>query len=443
MKIVRHIGKWLLAACTMAAAFSCRDPYADDSVETDRHVMIYYAAGYNDLTPYLKEDIADIAKGSYLPGNTRRGDDVVLVFSKLAVSDVDFSTPVIPVLTRLYRDRNGTTVTDTLRKWDTDLLAATPETFHNVLAYIHDAFPAKDYGLIFSSHSTGWVPIDYYTHPTTKASAARRAPGHPADGDGDGLFKNEDPSLPPVKSVGRDLNGRRGTYTMESEIDMEAFAAAIPFHLDYILFDACLMGGIEMAYALRDKCDRIGFSQTEVLADGFNYGHLAARLVGHGTPDPQAVCEDYFAQYENKSGVWQSATISLVRCDAIEGLTQVCARLFDRYRDAIAALDPAAVQRFGRKHNGYYHNWYFDLRDILVQAGISATETAELDAALDACISYKAHTPGFFIGDPQDSGFEITAFCGLSMYLPAAGNAFLDTYYRSTISWNKVTGLVE
>ena len=43
---------------------------------------------------------------------------------------------------------------------------------------------------------------------------------------------------------------------------------------DILGFDACLMGGIEVAYELAGKCDRLGFSQAEVLAEGFNYKTL-------------------------------------------------------------------------------------------------------------------------------------------------------------------------
>ena len=54
-------------------------------------------------------------------------------------------------------------------------------------------------------------------------------------------------------------------------MDVLEMVRAITIHLDYIIFDACLMGGIEVAYELRNVADKIGFSQAEILAHGFPY----------------------------------------------------------------------------------------------------------------------------------------------------------------------------
>ena len=68
------------------------------------------------------------------------------------------------------------------------------------------------------------------------------------------------------------------------EMNIEDFAAAIPMKMDYIIMDACLMGGIEVAYALKDKCDRIIFSQAEVIGDGLcEYDTMASRLLAGGS----------------------------------------------------------------------------------------------------------------------------------------------------------------
>ena len=85
--------------------------------------------------------------------------------------------------------------------------------------------------------------------------------------------------------------------------------------------------------------------------------------------------------------------------------------------------------RFGR-------HFFYDLKDVLVKAGISAEEEARLDAALDAFIVYKAATP-YFLSIP------ITHYSGLSMYLPSMGSDYLDNFYKSAVSWNDATLLVK
>ena len=213
---------------------------------------------------------------------------------------------------------------------------------------------------------------------------------------------------------------------------IEEFARALPMYLDYILFDACLMGGIEVAYELKRKCGLVGFSQTEVLAEGFDYRALPTHLLSGGTPDPESVCMDYFAQYDVQSGVYRSATISLVDCNRLEPVAEICAELFDKYALEIAALDPIKVQRYYR----YEYHWFYDLESVLVEAGISAEELDLLHDALNECVVYKAATPSF-----MDS-FDIDVCSGFSMFLPSHGGARLKQYYKQ-LDWNIATGLVK
>ena len=240
-----------------------------------------------------------------------------------------------------------------------------------------------------------------------------------------------DPSMPQVKSVGQDQVGTYGNY-VSYEIQIEDFARALPMYMDYILFDACLMGGVEVAYELAGKCGKVGFSQTEVLAEGFDYGSISSHLLAGNVPDLQSVCSDFFNQYDIQTGIYRSATISLVDCSRLKSLVDVCSGLFSEYRNVIAGLNPEIVQRYYRSN---YH-WFYDLVDIVDKAGATQTELEALNKALDECIIYKAATPEF-----MDS-FEIRSYSGFSMYLPSNGSKELDKYYR-TLKWNIATGLVE
>ena len=241
-----------------------------------------------------------------------------------------------------------------------------------------------------------------------------------------------DPALPPVKSIGQDRisdgNGA-GSYEME----LTEFDNAIPMHLDYIFFDCCLMGGIEVAYELRDKCDRILFSPTEVIAEGFDYANMGQKLLGGSTPDLEGVCSDYYEYYNSHpyGGQYRSATVTLVDCIRLEPLADICRSIFSRHRDALDAITPDDVQGY---FTANYH-WFYDLYDIAAHAGADDTELAELEAALDGCIEYKAATDNFLT-------FPINVYSGLSMYLPCNGSGYLDANYRE-LDWNKATGLVQ
>ncbi len=406
------------------------------AVEVDhsktRKVLLLYSAGYNSLRSYLLDDINDLKEG-WLPGNEEK-DDILLIYTHTPEKSGSYNTPTSPYLIRLYHDQEGEAVSDTLVTYDKSTVSSSAPQLNTVLSHVKENYPAKSYGMIFSSHATGFLPPGYYSNPSSYSFMKSKMA---AAGKGDILSPvpyvepEYDPSLPMVKSIGQDQTGTSGNY-LSYEMDLRDFAEAIPMKLDYILFDACLMGGVEVAYELRGKCGKVGFSQAEVLAEGLNYKTLTSHLLKNEAPDPKAVCTDYFEQYEILSGVNQSATISLVDCDRLETLAGVCHSIFDSHRDGLANIDPRRVQRFYR----FSKHWFYDLESIIIEAGAAEEELASLHSALNECILYKAHTDEFLME------FKINIFSGLSMYLPCDGSAELDKYYR-TLEWNLASGLVE
>lgn len=396
-----------------------------------RKVLLLYSAGFNSLSSYLKEDIEELS-GGWLPSQ-RRADDLLLVYSHLPVSKGEYSVKTSPVLFRMYSRTDGTVIRDTLVRYEPGTISSSAGQLNEVLSYVKDNFPAKSYGLLVSSHATGYLPNGFYRMPDkyTFSEGMMHSHGsrrHRMSVPVPYVEPEHDPGMPEVKSIGEDV-----ADGMSHEMDIRDFAEAIPMKLEYILFDACLMGGVEVAYELAGKCDKIGFSQAEVLAEGFNYSTLSSHLLGNRQEsDPQSVCEDYFSQYEIQTGVMQSATISMVDCGKMENLASLCKGMFEKYSDKLSSMKPGNVQRFYRSS----HHWFYDLESILANAGISESELESLHKALDECIIYKGATPKFM------NEFTISTFCGLSMYLPSNGHSELDKYYK-TLKWNKATGLVK
>ena len=411
-------------------------PEADREYNSEaRNVMLLYSAGFNSLSSYLSEDMNDLLKGN-LPSSGRM-NDILLIYSHLTTERGLYNVDASPVLTRVYKDLQNNIVKDTLVVYPAGTRSASAAQLNEVLTYVNENYPANTYGMIFSSHATGYLPSGYYTNPldyqynsASTLLGADRVNGFVSVGV-PYIEPEYDPSLPMVKSVGQDQVGIHGSY-ISYEIQIEDFVRALPMYMDYILFDACLMGGVEVAYELSGKCGLVGFSQTEVLAEGFDYKTLASHLLNGGNPDPEAVCDDYFQQYAVQTGIYQSATISLVDCSAMEPLVLICTELFEKYRDAITLLNPSKVQRYYRSD---YH-WFYDMVDIVAEAGASEDELKTLNAAVDACVIYRNATPYFM------NSFPIKDYSGLSMYLPCNGSDELDKYYR-TLKWNIATGLVK
>ena len=398
------------------------------------NVLLLYSAGFNTLSVELEDDVRDLESG-WLP-LAGSASDVLLVYSRRVSSSRDFSDKTPSYLIRLASDGWGNVVRDTLKTYPADTVAASVYTFEDVLSSVNEMFPGGRYGMIFSSHASGWVPPGYYStgkindfsvplnYEAMSAEGRRRVMSMPVQ------YVSTEEALPgpAVKSIGVDNINKTSTYEME----LEAFAAAIPMKMEYIIFDACLMGGVEVAYALKDKCHYVVFSQTEVLADGLcDYKTLTGRLLNKRVPALVELCQDSWEHYSSQpEEVNRSLTISMVDCSRLELLASVCSELFSKYRTGMLTLWPDDVQGFfrGRKH------WFYDLRDIMKKAKASDEDLATLDDALSKCVLYEAASDYFI-------SVKINTSCGLSMYLPADGSADLNSYYR-TLSWNKATGLV-
>ncbi len=394
------IFKILVLALVMAFSACCEKPGPQVDYSQSRKVLVLYSAGYNSLRNYLQDDINDLKKG-WLP-EEEEGNEILLVYTHTPKKGGSYNTPSSPYLIKLYRNAEGKAVSDTLVKYPEGTISSSAAQLNSVLSHVKNSYPAKSYGMIFSSHATGYLPTEYYSNPE-KVS----------------------------KSIGQDQVGTSGNY-VSHEIDLKDFAKAIPYKLDYILFDACLMGGVEVAYELRGKCDKVGFSQAEVLAEGLDYQTLTQHLLKKSEPDPKAVCEDYFKQYDTQSGVYRSATISLIDCNALEPLALACKDIFANHREGLATINPSKVQRFYR----YGKHWFYDMESVIIEAGATESELTRLHSALDECVLYKGHTPEFM------TEFKIEIFSGFSMFLPCNGGPKLNEYYKS-LQWNVATGLVE
>ena len=400
-------------ACSKDAGFEMGISGADSASRSSsergysmpsRRVMVMISAGYNSLSGYLSEDLKDLESG-YLPEGTYFNADVLLVLARLPKSAGDYASPSAPVLYRLWANRSGEVQRDTIQVWGGDTQLCTRETIHEALSTTQKKFPAQSYGVVFSSHGSGWLPPGYYTDPSQ--------------------FEPSSGSLWSLRSIGQDKTPTGGT-----EMSLEDFADAIPMHLDYCLIDACLSGCVEVAHALKGKADIVGFSPTEVLADGFDYKNITTHLFARPL-DPVEVCREYFAYYNAQSGSNRSATITAVDTRKMDALEAVCKELFEAYRPILKTMSGGNVQGYFR----YDRHYFYDLRDILVQAGISEQEKARLDAALSQFIVYQAATD-YFLSIP------LTRVCGLSMYLPSMGSTYLNKYYKENISWNQATELV-
>lgn len=256
------------------------------------------------------------------------------------------------------------------------------EVMYTVIQDMQAAALSSSYGLILWSHATSWHP---------------------------------DPTIR-LKSFGDD-----GGETME----IQALKDALPGNLDFLLFDACSMASIEVLYELRDKAKYTVASPAEVISVGMPYDkmltHLFAEQLETGL---KAASEAYYQHYNEQSGLYRSATISLIDNRQLDKLAQQVASFLEEHapfwqtwiRDEVQRLDFADESPTAG----------FDLLDFY-NKNFPEADLSSLKKAVADCVLYQAHTP-YFNGKPID------AHCGLSMYIPHADNEWVHDYYKS-LDW--------
>jgi Clostripain family. len=400
-------------------------------VET-RRVLLFYVAGFNSLYSYVQQDMDEELVQSPLP-EKKRSADVLLVYSKIAATGS--YAPVKSYLRRIYKDSEGKVASDTLLTIGADKLACSPETMSQILTFVKQQFPAREYGMIYSSHGSGWLPEKYYYSPSTFESNNRNKLGIAPRGFEDipsGTMA-DDPFAGMVRSIGVDEAARDNTSSYK-ELTNEEFASGIPFKLDYLLFDMCLSAGVEAYYALRDKADVIGGSPAEVLGDGmFDYTKITSYLFNPDGTDLEGLYRDSFNRYDIQTDpLYRSATASLVESKGMNDLADVCKMLFEKYRSEIASLNYRSVQGFYRLDRHYF----FDLEDVFIKCGASQEDLTLLRNAMGKCVIRSYATPSFM------KTFDIDICSGMTTYLPSGGTALLNRYYREE-AWNKATEFVK
>lgn len=367
--------------------------------EDNSYTVLFYVAGDNSISSYARDNIygdtASEVKGlvdGYLPLSTDKDNNLVVFY--------DTGDNEGPKLVRFHKGKDGTPYEQLLKRYPADCNSAKVETLTEVLNDVESVFPSKRKGLILWSHGSGYLPEGYYSNPKDKANLV-------------------------LKSFAEEGN-------VEMDIT-ELHSALSHYHYDYILFDCCLMGGVEVAYEFRDCADYIAFSPTEILAEGFRYDLITDRLfnISDTRLAVETICRDYMNLYLSKSGSERCATISMVKSCEMENLAAACRQIFENHRSQLNAIDRTSIQRYGRNHAS---DWYFDLDDFIDDIA-SPEEYAVFSEALSKAVIFKSTTPSFL-------SITISHFSGLSIYIPRSKNTVLNTFYKQ-LSWNKATGLVE
>lgn len=335
--------------------------------------IIVYMGGNNNLQNETYEKIESLKQG-YKAGMGR-----LLIYQ--AIRDD------VPRLLEIVADPSGKGVEKVLKTYEKHN-AADAAVFSQVLAEVKQTAPAQSYGLILFSHASGWLPQGTLIKPRT-------------------LLQNS-----------------------ESDLELRDFAAALPDNsFDFIIFESCFMTGIEVIYELKDKTRYIVASSAEILSPGFTpiYPELLPYLYTKEA-DLKGFSKQVFDYYNNQSGDYRSATISMIDLRPLSELA-TWARI--NATKPLQESELRLVQHFDRYAN---YRLFFDFADYYSRR-TSAESQTNLRSILNKIVVYKASTPQFLLGQ---GGFTIRTHSGLTSYIPQTGFPYLNAEYAK-LKWTADT----
>jgi hypothetical protein len=271
------------------------DEINDNTDSTVRRTVLVYMVAENSLSTYAEDDLNELA---YAAGrNMIPSDCNILVYCDNA------SQPSVRLYNKLgantwktYTERNSAD--------STVMLATLKEMVKN--------YPSEHYALVLWSHGSGWAPTEKTRqemeneYRESHNSGARQARAFGIDNGNN--------------------SGANGPYGMNIS-SIKWVLNKLGVHMDYILWDACLMQSIETAYELRQQADWIIGSPTETPGKGAPYDTAAKGLCD---ADMGAILKAYTDFYNNSNGRI-NFPLSFIKTSELDALAKATAPLVAKY----------------------------------------------------------------------------------------------------------------
>lgn len=413
MKLAKFVKISLLSFSLLVAACNDDDfsPIYDDiplieAGEEARQLLFVYIVADNDLSDYAQFDLTEILQASHEIPN-----DCFL----LAFVDDDKGSRVLR-----YFNNNGVGDYETVYNFGREFAACDAADMRVLFDWVQQNYPAKSVDMVFWSHATGWL--------------------------------RDDKNRLQQYSFGYDTNPGENSECSRMYIEeLATTLQSLNVKPNRIMFDACFMQCVEVAYAMRNSADWIIASPAEIPGYGAPYEALVP-LFFDATATPQNIIGAYKAEYD---GANTGVVLSAVRCDAMQQLADATAIAVKKVIHSVSGSDCAHI--FSYLPGGYlgrnktFPN-FFDMNSVMCKY-LAATDYAMWKNALDAALPYRCANNKWY-SSVLDSDGEITeedyitvdkTWSGISMYLPNADSrfrnlnaSFAQLEWYNAAAWNEI-----
>lgn len=414
--------KWLYTLLVIVlAACSNEIPEQQPAKRSGRTVLAYLISNNKagSLDTYLRDNVIDM----YTALGNMKESCTLLVFYRPYTGDAPLSKPT---LMSFYADGRGNinnvaALTGSELTFDAvcriaqkkeytmnSQIATDPAVMEEVFTDMQTVAPSDSYGLILGSHASGWMKG---TSVPTKAF-----------GDDDG-YNIDIPDL--------------------ADVLKNSFSEK----LDFVLFDACMMGTAEVGYELRETTSYCIASVMETPVYGFPYDQILPYLYSENV-DYSAVCHE-FISFNKTKDVW--GTCAVMDCSQMENLASAVKAKLSEWEDALFSVSMRNVQQYGVNNYKYFSYDVLDFfRELGGKSGVAETDLNEVIASIQTVLN-EAVIAKECIPNPSNSSFRVdeARFCGIGMYIPKEVNDYVpdniswnnwNSYYEQSISWYHAAG---
>lgn len=404
--------KLLLLLLSVFVLVSCSDEIPEEKIplKSGRTLLAYLISNNNSgsLDKYLKDNLVDMYSGLsqttdsctlivyYRPYNNDNdglagpsllqynsdGKGNINNKKSLQGSDLTPSNVISEAYCSTYTEGNHN--------------ATDPKTMARVLDQMVKLSPSTNYGLVFGSHGTSWMP------------------GNSVSG----------------RAFGDDAGYNINIPDMADALE-EVFSGK---QLDFILFDACMMGTVEVAYELKDVTDYLIGAVVETHVYGLPYDIILPKLFKAEIPYNE-VCKDYI-DYSRQLGAW--GTCAAIDCSKVDELAEWVGANLETYSEKMSSLDVDNIQQYGVSSFKYFS---FDVVDFFKSLNDGNTPDGLQDIINKVVIAADAlYGVKYAIVGNSLYTIEEGRFCGIGMYFPyKVSKSSWNTYYE-TLSWYKAVG---
>lgn len=353
-------------------------------MDSVKRTLLVYAVASNDLYSDWIDDCQEIMQGAQRISGI--GKDVNIVLYSVVP---DSATATLSVI----RPTRESCIIEEIKTYDRSIFSTDPERISQVIDDVRKLVPAISYGAFFWSHASGWVPFF-----SKRDDLKKRAFGLDYDPD-----RNAD------------------------RCDIIELADAIPAGVfDFLWFDACYMGSIEVAYEMSRKVPSMVAYPSEVAAEGLPYD-LILPYLAQEKPDLGGAALKMTEYFEKKRLPY---SIGVYNFSSPE-MTKIKSLFYAINDDNPIPPETWKVMTYSRSPYGPY----FDINSLVMKM----VETSDSDMsevlsnfheALEGMVTYKACSDTSFGGKFWDK----EQCSGISVWLPSQSTE-LQKSYLSKMVW--------